>query len=262
MRVKRDRSKHPLNTYEDGPFLKQEEARSIRLELEFLKPDVILRKAGIGSTIVVFGSTRFLPKEKVKQLLRENFKGPQNQARRDLLLWQSKFYEEAKKFGYLAARESKRSKRLGFTIATGGGPGIMEAANRGARNAGTRTVGYNISLPNEQKPNPYISKGLCFNFRYFALRKLHFFMRAKALVFFPGGFGTLDELFDVLTLIQTRRIKPVPIILMGRVFWEEIVHFDALVRMGTITRADTKIFEYAETAEEALGIIKDFYKKF
>jgi len=242
----------------DGPFLKQEEARSLRLQLEFLKPDVILTKAGIGSTVVVFGSARFLPPERARQRLKKNSLSKEE---KKLLMWQAKLYQEAQKFGFLTAQASKKLKDGNhFAIATGGGPGIMEAANRGAHNARIKTIGYNISLPREQKPNPYISKGLCFNFRYFALRKMHFALRAKALVVFPGGFGTMDELFEILTLIQTRRMKPIPVILFQRSFWDEVISFDALIRMGTITREDLKIFRYAETAGEALGIIKDFYK--
>lgn len=244
----------------DGPFLQQDEARSLRLQLEFLKSDVILAKAGVESTVVVFGSARFLPPERLRVILRKNFR---TKAEKELLLRQSKLYEAAEQFGLLTGRESKKHKKaLNFAIATGGGPGIMEAANRGAFDAGIKSIGYNISLPREQKPNPYISKGLCFNFRYFALRKMHFALRAKALVVFPGGFGTLDELFEILTLIQTGRMKPIPVILFQKAFWDEVISFEALIRMGTITREDLKIFRYAETAEEALGIIKDFYKKF
>ncbi len=170
-----------------------------------------------------------------------------------------KYYDEARKFAAIVSRRIKAEARRGFVVITGGGPGIMEAANRGADDVGARSIGLNINLPREQEPNPYISPELCFQFRYFALRKMHFLMRAKALVAFPGGFGTFDEVFEVLTLVQTKKVAPLPIILIGREYWSRVVDFNYLADEGFIAHDDLKLFEIVDTAEEAIALISDFY---
>jgi len=271
LKKKKKNQRKPKKKFGDVTFLKRDEARSLRLHLEFLKPVVLQKEAGVRSTVVVFGSARFIsapsakanlvrankafkinPKSKVSQLkLKE--------AMRDVTY--SRYYEEARKFAKLISNEAKKSKKHDFVIGTGGGPGIMEAANRGAWEAKAKSVGYNITLPQEQKPNPFISPDLCFQFRYFALRKMHFLLWAKALVIFPGGFGTLDELFEILTLVQTERIIRIPIIVFDKAFWEKVVDFDFLVESGVISKNDLKLFNFVETAEEAWKIIKSYYRK-
>ena len=256
---------------DDVAFLKTNEARSLRMHLEFLKPYVLQKKSGIKSTIVIFGSSRFYSETEARsralELKRKLRARPKSgKLRRQLMevnrdLLNSQYYEEARRFAKLVANESKKSKKHKFIVATGGGPGVMEAANRGAWESKEKTIGYNIDLPHEQRPNAFISPGLCFQFRYFALRKMHFLMPAKALVVFPGGFGTLDELFEILTLVQTHRIKPIPIILVSREFWQSVINFDYLARKDAVAKKDLKLFEYAETAEEIWKIIKKFYRK-
>lgn len=262
--------------FADPDFLLRDELRPARLELEYLKPEIFQRDRGITSTVVVFGSARIPSPEKAASLLEaaaraaaENPHDPQA-ARRErtvrALVEKSRFYDEARRLGQLisgmrgdrtdvAACELPRSPYR-VVVVTGGGPGIMEAANRGAHDAGADSIGLNIVLPFEQKPNEYISPHLCFNFHYFALRKMHFMMRAKALVVFPGGFGTLDELFEVLCLIQTGKIKPIPVLLFGREYWERIVDFPALVDEGVVEADDLEIFSYVETAEEAWQLLE------
>jgi len=257
--------------YTDQDFLLRDELRPIRLQLELLKPELILKEHEIDSTIVIFGSTR-IPEPKVAQ---EHFKEAEaavkKNPRNELLVRmmriahrifeKSKYYEEARKLASLISKASKNSKRFKFVVMTGGGPGIMEAANRGAYEAGAESIGLNIVLPFEQRPNQYITPELCFQFHYFAIRKMHFLIRAKALVVFPGGFGTLDELFETLTLIQTKKIKPIPVLIFGREFWEKIINFEALVEEGTISPEDIQLFQYVETAEEAWKIISDTYAR-
>lgn len=255
--------------YRDHDFLLKDELRPVRLQLELLKPELILREHGIERTIIVFGSARIPePKAAHEQLAEMEAaarKDPTNEslarkvgiARR--VADKSKYYEEARRLASLISQAGKALDKPHDVVVTGGGPGIMEAANRGAYDAGTESIGLNIVLPFEQKPNAYITPELCFQFHYFAIRKMHFLMRAKALVVFPGGYGTLDELFETLTLIQTRKIKPIPVLIFGREFWEKIINFDALVDEGTISPEDIELFQYVETAEQAWEIISRIY---
>ncbi len=254
---------------QDTSFLERDEARGLRLNLEYMKPDLLLREHDVRHTIVVFGSTRIMePATAQRQLERLQAavqQSPDDQvlqrrlrvARR--ILDNSRYYAEAREFGRLVAAHGCSPEQGRLVIMTGGGPGIMEAANRGAFEHGDITVGLNIDLPHEQFPNPYLTRGLCFRFRYFALRKLHFMQRARALVAFPGGYGTLDELFEALTLIQTRTIAPLPVVLIGRAYWERVIDFAFLEEQGAIESEDREIFWYAETAQQAWQGILDWY---
>ncbi|MGR3468231.1 MAG: LOG family protein [Shimia sp.] len=229
--------------YADEEFLCREELRPVRLQLELLKPELMLNEAGVESTIVMFGGARIpAPADKLS-------------ARTPTLAALSDFYDEARTFARLMTERSLTSDGRENVIVTGGGPGVMEAGNRGAQDAGGRSIGLNIVLPHEQAPNAYVTPELCFNFHYFALRKMHFLMRAKAITVFPGGFGTLDELFEALTLIQTGRMDPVPVLLFGREFWEKIVNWDALREAGTISPSDLDLFDFVDSAEEAIAAI-------
>jgi uncharacterized protein (TIGR00730 family) len=252
--------------YKDVDFLAQPEMRAARLELELLKPELYLQQNNIRSTIVVFGSTQIVEPSAARHRLdqaRQALAASPNDrllkraaARAECLLELSHYYDAARQFAHLVATECKDGPHCDYVMMTGGGPGIMEAANRGAHDAGAKSVGLNIRLPREQQPNPYITPELCFQFHYFAMRKLHFLLRAKALVAFPGGFGTLDELFDALTLRQTGRMQAIPIILFGREYWERIVDFHALADQGMVTDGDLELLDFAETAEEAWAIIQ------
>ncbi len=258
-----------IKAYLDGDFLKRDELRPARLQLELLKAELSQQEHDIISTICVFGSARTpdedTARRDVEEARRHVESNPDDAAaaaqlcRAERDLKNSRYYEEARKLGSIVSSTCQMQGRCEFVIVTGGGPGIMEAANRGAHEVGSKSVGLNISLPYEQYPNPYVTPGLCFNFHYFAIRKMHFLMRAKALIAFPGGFGTMDELFETLTLVQTEKIKRVPIVLFGRDFWEEVINFKALAREGTISPEDIDLFEYAETAQEAWDIISRFY---
>jgi uncharacterized protein (TIGR00730 family) len=219
--------------FADPEFLTREELRPVRLQLELLKPEMALDAEGIESTIVMFGGAR----------IREG-KGALGH-----------FYTEARRFAAIVTSRSMAHGGKHDVIVTGGGPGVMEAGNRGAHDAGGRSIGLNIVLPHEQAPNGYVTPELCFNFHYFAIRKMHFLMRARAVCVFPGGFGTLDEMFESLTLIQTRRMAPIPFLLFGRAFWERIINWEALAEAGVIAAEDLKLFQYVETAEEALAAI-------
>ena len=251
--------------YRDDDSLLRDELRPIRLQLELLKPELILQEHKIENTVIVFGSARIpesaVARKKLKAAKTAYAQEPSNKEleRKVKILSRvvenSKYYEEARRFARLISQSAKASENYNFVIVTGGGPGIMEAANRGAYDAGTESIGLNIVLPFEQKPNEYITPELCFQFHYFAIRKMHFLMRARALVVFPGGYGTLDELFETLTLIQTSKIKPIPVLIFGRKFWEKIINFEALVEEGTISPEDVEIFRYVEAAEEAVQII-------
>jgi uncharacterized protein (TIGR00730 family) len=253
--------------YKDVDFLLRPEMRAARIELEFLKPELYLRENGICSTIVVFGSTRIIEPSAAQRRLDQAEKdlaaapndGPRQRAvmQAKNLLQRSRYYDAAREFARLVAGESKELALHGENVmVTGGGPGIMEAANRGAHDVGAKSVGLNIRLPHEQQPNPYITPELCFQFHYFAMRKLHFLLRAKALVAFPGGFGTFDELFDALTLRQTGRMQAIPIVLFGREYWQHAVDFQFLADQGTIADEDLDLVGYAETAAEAWEIIQ------
>jgi hypothetical protein len=228
-----------------------------------LKPDLDQQMQGIDNTIVVFGSARFLAPDAAQAQLTQARQGGNAkalaQAERDVR--NAAHYEQARRFGRLVAEHSSRlPQKERLFICTGGGPGIMEAANRGASEVGAPTVGLNIALPHEQQGNPYITPSLCFKFHYFALRKMHFMMRAKALVAFPGGFGTLDELFEILTLAQTGKSEPVPVVLFGTDFWKRLINFDMLVEDGVISAEDMDLFTFVDTPEAAWEAIQSFYR--
>ena len=244
---------------QDADFLGRDEARGVRLQLEYLKPELLFEAHGIDHTIVVFGGTRICEPAAARRRLeaarRAQATDPNNRelaracAIAERVAANSRYYEIAREFGRLVAAAGRRGLRL--IIMTGGGPGIMEAANRGAFDLGAQSAGLNVTLPHEQFPNPYVTPELCLRFHYFALRKLHFVMRAKALVAFPGGYGTFDELFEVLTLVQTRKIKPLPIVLVGESYWRRAVDFEYLVDQGVIDPEDRELLWFAETASDA-----------
>jgi len=245
----------------DEAFLSRRETIGIRFELELLKPEILLHEHGIEHTITVFGSTRFVSREKALEM-EKNAKTPGDIEIARKALLHSHYYESAREFGTLVARynatQNQNANKL--RICTGGGPGIMEAANRGAFEAGDKTIGFNISLPREQHPNLYISPGLSFRFHYFALRKMHFMLRARAIVAFPGGFGSFDELFEVLTLMQTKKVEPFPVVLVGKAFWAQMINFEQMMEFGVIDEADMKAIHYAETADQTWRIIQDHYQ--
>ena len=247
--------------FDDEAFLARRETIGIRFELELLKPEILLNEHGIDHTITVFGSTRFVSREKALEMER-NAQTVDEKAAANKALLHSRYYESAREFGTIVAHynatQAECSNKL--HICTGGGPGIMEAANRGAFEAGDQTIGFNISLPREQHPNPYISPGLSFRFHYFALRKMHFMLRARAIVVFPGGFGSFDEFFEVLTLMQTKKVTPFPIILVGQEFWAGMVKFEQMIEFGVIDEIDMQVIHFAETAKEAWTIIKKHYQ--
>jgi uncharacterized protein (TIGR00730 family) len=256
---------------QDVDFLELDEAHGLRLHLDYLKPELLLMEQGIQHTVVVFGSTRIsepgTARRRIEHLEQELLAQPGDKAlQRKLtiarrILENSRYYTEAQTLGRLVAESGEGSLDNRMVVITGGGPGIMEAANRGAFEAGAKSIGLNIDLPLEQYPNPYISPELCFRFRYFALRKMHFLRRARALVAFPGGFGTMDELFETLTLIQTRTIMPVPVVLINRDYWQRAVDFDFLLDEGVIDDEDRDIFWYAETAQEAWQGILNWHEQ-
>lgn len=248
--------------FADPEFLLRRETRGIRFQLEMLKPDLAQVEAGIENTVVVFGSARFLDRASAQAQLQAARQSGQASDIERAQTWvrNAEHYENARAFAQLVARSCTclpDDEKL--YICTGGGPGIMEAANRGAQEGGAPSVALNIALPHEQHPNPYVTPSLSFKFHYFALRKMHFMMRAKALVAFPGGFGTLDELFEVMTLVQTRKARPVPILLFGSAFWKRLVQMDVLVEEGTISPEDMALFHYVDTPEAAWRVICDFY---
>ncbi len=256
--------------YEDIDLLADDDLRPVRLQLELLKPERALHEHGINSTVVVFGSARTLPLQEAKQRLEQAEQAcvadPDNKAAQKALNValrqhrQAGYYEQAREFATLVSKRFQQEKRRDFVVVTGGGPGIMEAANLGAYEAEARSIGLNITLPREQKPNPFITPELAFRFHYFAIRKMHFLMRAKALVAFPGGFGTFDELFEALTLIQTRKMQRVPVVLFGAEFWQRAVDFDFLISEGVIAPEDRDLFAFVETAEQAVQVLHDFYQ--
>jgi len=269
MVAKLKRSKAYRIAFNDHDFLADDPCRPARLQLELLKPETIFTEQKILSTIVVFGGARLMePKDaraNVKKIEKQVNRKPDDKSlRRKLriaksILAKSKYYDEAREFARLVSAESQVPDRHEYVITTGGGPGIMEAANRGADDIGAKSVGLNITLPMEQDPNAYISPELCMQFHYFAIRKMHFLLRAKALLAFPGGYGTMDELFETLTLIQTNKMKPAPIILFGEEYWKNLINFDYLVQEGTIGEEDLNLFVYADKAKDAWDYIKYFY---
>jgi uncharacterized protein (TIGR00730 family) len=255
---------------EDEEFLERPELRPVRMQLELLKPELLLTENRVESTIVVFGGTAIVEQHVAEHRLKtaqnalaENPSDPRRQRdvhRAERVLAKAHYYEAARAFSHLVSRTCQLGGRCDYVVITGGGPGIMEAANRGAYEIGSKSIGLNITLPQEQMPNPYITPELCFQFRYFALRKMHFLMRAKALVVFPGGFGTLDELFEVLTLKQTGRMQDIPVILYGREFWDELIDFQFLADEGVIADHHLKLIQYAESPEEAWELICRFHR--
>ena len=255
--------------YEDIDLLRHEELRPLRLQLELLKPERILHEQGIHSTVVVFGSARISDAttaaarldalEQQARTTPRNTQLTQDLSRAHRRVEQARHYEEAQRFAHLISKRFQQQERCDFVVITGGGPGIMEAANRGAFDAGARSIGLNITLPHEQAPNPYMCPELAFRFHYFALRKMHFLMHARGLVTFPGGFGTLDELFEVLTLIQTGKMQRIPVVLVGRAFWRRAVDFDLLLDEGYVSPSDLDLFTCVDKAEEIIGALERFY---
>lgn len=237
----------------DTDFLCSEELRPVRLQLELLKTEMVLTERGIKSTVVMFGGARIpapgMPAWAAK-----------NETQKANLEAASVYYDEARKFARLCGQEAEKYDHREYVVVTGGGPGVMEAGNRGASDVGAPSIGLNILLPHEQAPNEYVTPDLSFNFHYFAIRKMHFLMRAKAVVIFPGGFGTLDELFECVTLIQTKRMARIPVVLFGEKFWHSIINFQALADFGTIAPDDMELLHFAETAEQAWDIVASFYE--
>jgi uncharacterized protein (TIGR00730 family) len=250
--------------FADPDFLLNPDLRSVRMQLELLKPEMVQREENITSTIVMFGSARILPEDAARALLAEAEALPEGTERENAVrvaqrhVGMAPYYEEARKFAAVVTNYSAKLKTPIYVV-TGGGPGIMEAGNRGAFEVGGKSIGLNIVLPHEQEPNPYITPRLCFQFHYFALRKMHFLMRSVALVCFPGGFGTLDELFEVLTLMQTGKCRKRPVLLFGRDFWTKLINIDHLVDTGMISPGDINLFRYVETADEAWETLQQVY---
>ena len=245
--------------FRDVDFLLREELRPVRFQLELLKPEMLLDEAGVGSTLVMYGSARIPSPDHVDALLKNA--SEENRVVAERLAAKAKYYEEAYKLAYMVSERAivEDGKRQ-FVICSGGGPSIMEAANKGASDAGSESIGLNIVLPHEQAPNQYVTPYLSFQFHYFALRKMHFLLRAKAVAVFPGGFGTFDEFFELLTLIQTGKMKPMPILLFGKDFWSRVVNWEALAEEGTISKNDLDLFRWCETADEAWRHISAFYE--
>ena len=234
--------------WDDEEFMTRRELRAVRLQLELLKPEMMLAERGIRSTVVLFGGAR-IPEPGGEAW------AAKNETQRKNLETNARYYEEARTFARLCSVHSARTYYREFVVVTGGGPGVMEAGNRGAADCGAPSIGLNIVLPHEQAPNLYVTPELCFNFHYFAIRKMHFLMRARAICIFPGGFGTLDEMFESLTLIQTGRMKRIPFLLFGRAFWTRVINWQALADEGLIAEADLDLFRFVETVDEAMEII-------
>ncbi len=245
--------------FQDMDFLLREDLRPVRFQLELLKPDLILEEAKIASTFVFYGSARIPEPDKARALL-ELATDDKSRRIAERLVAKSHYYDVARELARITSRlpRDEDGKRH-FVVCSGGGPSIMEAANRGAADEGVESIGLNIVLPHEQAPNPYVSPALSMQFHYFALRKMHFLLHARALAAFPGGFGTFDELFELLTLIQTGKIEPIPVLLFGRAFWERVVNFEALVEEGVVSERDLGIFTFVETAQEAWDVVRKFY---
>ncbi len=246
-------TEHPAYrlAFQDLDFLLREDLRPVRLQLELLKPELMLAEAGIASTLVVYGSARIPSPESAAALVAQA-QTPAARAVAERLAAKARFYDEARRLAFLASSlPCGADGSRDFVVCSGGGPSIMEAANRGAADAGAPSIGLNVVLPHEQRPNPYVTPALSFQFHYFAIRKMHFLMRARAVAVFPGGYGTLDELFELLTLVQTGKMKPVPLVLFGRDYWSRIIDFAALAEEGVINPEDLALFHMVETADEA-----------
>jgi uncharacterized protein (TIGR00730 family) len=246
--------------FQDMDFLLREDLRPVRFQLELLKPELVIDEAGIASTFVMYGSARIPAPDKAQALL-EAATDDASRKIAERLVAKSKYYEVARELGRLASSfPVDTDGQRHFVVCSGGGPSIMEAANRGACDVGAESIGLNIVLPHEQAPNPYVTPRLSLQFHYFALRKMHFLLHARALAAFPGGFGTFDELFELLTLIQTGKIQPIPVLLYGKEFWQRVVNFEALVEEGVVSAKDLDIFTYCETAEEGWECVQRFYQ--
>ncbi len=247
--------------FQDKDFLLREDLRPVRFQLELLKPELLLDEAKIESMLVIYGSARIPEPAEADALEAAATDDVQRSIARRLKA-KAKYYDEARKLARLASQVPPDENGCRhFVVCSGGGPSIMEAANRGADDEGKESVGLNIVLPHEQAPNRFVTPSLSFQFHYFALRKMHFLLRARAVCVFPGGFGTFDEMFELLTLIQTGKIKPIPIVLFGKEFWERVVNFDALVEEGVVSARDLGLFKFVETADEAWAIVQEFYAK-
>ena len=238
--------------YIDEEFLTSDETRGVRFQLEYLKPELRLKERGINSTVVLFGGARIPEPGKAAWAAR-------NETQKTNLEKASKYYDEARRFAQYASLTSEAMGYKEYVVVTGGGPGVMEAGNRGAAEVGAPSIGFNIVLPHEQAPNAYITPELCFNFHYFATRKIHFLLRAKAVAIFPGGFGTMDEFFETLTLIQTGRMERVPLLLFGMEFWKKMINFEALAEAGTISPDDPNLFTVVDSAEEGWAVVRERY---
>tara|TARA_R110002051_G_scaffold67814_1_gene122439 strand:+ start:329 stop:1180 length:852 start_codon:yes stop_codon:yes gene_type:complete len=238
--------------FADEEFLTSEELRGVRFQLEYLKVESRLREANVNSTVVLFGGAR------IPEPGKPAWAAKTDEARKNLEA-NSVYYDEARRFAQLASLTSKATEFSEYVVATGGGPGVMEAGNRGAADVGAPSIGYNIVLPHEQAPNVYVTPQFSFNFHYFATRKIHFLMRAKVVAIFPGGFGTMDEFFEALTLIQTGRMDRIPLLLFGKKFWSRVLNLEALAEEGTISPDDFKLFSFVDTADEAWEIVRKTY---
>ncbi|MCF7853192.1 MAG: LOG family protein [Candidatus Pacebacteria bacterium] len=259
----------PLKAYEDMAFLKGEHCRPVRLQLEYLKPEIAMHDKNIRSTIVLFGSARLPTPESAREGLErvraEHDRAPDDPEVRERLrlahirMEQSHYYEMAREFASIVSRCAQRDDTCDFVIMTGGGGGIMEAGNRGANDVGAKSIGLNITLPFEQEPNAYITDDLCFQFHYFSIRKMHFLLRARALCAFPGGFGTMDEVFETLTLIQTGKIEPIPVVLFGGEFWRDVINWELFVERGLVSPDDLDIVRFCDTPVEAWDYIRNYW---
>ncbi|WP_425230759.1 TIGR00730 family Rossman fold protein [Sphingomonas sp.] len=256
-------TEHPAYrlAFQDLDFLLREDLRPVRFQLELLKAQLVMEEAKIASTFVFYGSAR-IPEPAKAQAMLDLAADDHHRKIAESLVAKSRYYEVARELARITSRLPRDEQgRRHFVVCSGGGPSIMEAANRGAADVGAESVGLNIVLPHEQAPNPYVTPSLSLQFHYFALRKMHFLLHARALAAFPGGFGTFDELFELLTLIQTGKIQPIPVLLFGRAFWDKVVNFPALVEEGVISERDLDIFTYVETAEEAWEVVRAFYEE-
>lgn len=253
----------------DTEWMKEAEMRPVRMQLELQKTEILLQREGVESTVVVFGGTQIVPQEEAEKRLAEaraeleaNPDDPHAKrgvVRAETRMKKVRFYEECREFAKLVSGRCQIDGKCEYVVTTGGGPGIMEAGNRGAFEIGAKSIGLNIELPHEQEPNPYITPELCFQFHYFAMRKFHFILRAAALVVFPGGYGTLDELFNCLCLRQTGRMQAIPIILYGKEYWDSVINFQSLADEGVIADEHLDLISYADSPEEAWKLIADFH---